>query len=113
MLSPPIFRKSGDETVNVAYIKKTVAKSKLIFKLKSPRSLSQGWFLHKDNNVIVHTAASIHDFKWWQRCEDDPSPALFGRFHPSRLGSQSESEDAAGWPLLVPGEHQDELGWGV
>jgi hypothetical protein len=60
---PPLFRKSGRKTVTVAYIKKALAKSQPIFKMKSPILSLHDWFLYRDD-AAVHTAASIQDFKW-------------------------------------------------
>jgi hypothetical protein len=94
--------KSCSKTVNVAYIKKALPKYKSIFKPKSPRSSSHDWFLYKDD--AVHAEASVQDFKWQRRCEEDPPPALYTRYCPNRLFSLSEGEDAAGWHLIVPGE---------
>jgi hypothetical protein len=45
LLLPLLFRNSGGETANIAYIKKALAKSQLIFKLRSPRLPYQDWFL--------------------------------------------------------------------
>ncbi len=60
---PPLFNNFSSETVNLAYIKKALAKSQLIFKPKSPRLLSEDRFLYKDN-AAVHAATLVQDFKW-------------------------------------------------
>jgi hypothetical protein len=52
----------------------------------------------------------VQDFKW-QR-EDNLSPALFAGYRRIRLFSLSKSENAAGWCLVIPGEHQGKLGCG-
>jgi hypothetical protein len=41
------FRKSGNKTFNVAYIKKALTESQLNFKPKSRRLSYQDWFLYK------------------------------------------------------------------
>jgi hypothetical protein len=45
--SPPVYSKSGGETVDASSFKKALARSQPIFKLKSPISSSQGRFLWK------------------------------------------------------------------
>jgi hypothetical protein len=49
LLSQLLFRKFGSETVNKACIKKSLAKSLMVFELKSPRLLSPDWFPCRDN----------------------------------------------------------------
>jgi hypothetical protein len=44
-LSLPLFRKSGSETVNIAYNMKALGKSQPIFEQKRSRLLSQDVFL--------------------------------------------------------------------
>jgi hypothetical protein len=81
LLSTPLLRKSGGKTNPVSYVKKALAKSQLVFKPKSPRLLSQDWFLYRDNTT-VHTAASVQDFKWWWR---GMALQVFSRRGPSRF----------------------------
>jgi hypothetical protein len=57
------FRKLFGTNVNRAYIKKVLAKSQPIFKLKRSVFLSLDRFPCRDK-APVHTATSIQDFKW-------------------------------------------------
>jgi hypothetical protein len=43
-----LYTKSGGKTINAAFVKKALAMSQPIFKLKSPISLSQSRFLWRD-----------------------------------------------------------------
>jgi hypothetical protein len=100
LLSLTLFRNFSGETVNVAYIMKTLAKSQPIYRPKSPRSPSKDWFLYRMVPwYTVHTPASVQDFKRWQSHKDDRPPALFVRFCPSGLFSQSQSEELTGISL--------------
>jgi hypothetical protein len=61
-LSPPLFRKSGGETINAAYITKGLDMIQSIFKPKRSELSIQDWFLYQ-NDTQVHTATSIQGFK--------------------------------------------------
>jgi hypothetical protein len=108
---PPLFKKLGGKTINKIGIKKALAKSVVIFMPKRSGLLSQGWFLKRDDSR-VYAADSVQDFKRRQRFKDDPLTALFARNCPSGLGLESERDVGAGGHVVVPGEHQDKLGWG-
>jgi hypothetical protein len=83
---PPAFKTSGSKTINVAYIKKALAKSQPIFKLKSPRLSSQDWFLYR-YDFAVRTTTSVQDFKLQQRQKDNPPAALFCQILPQQVVS--------------------------
>jgi hypothetical protein len=57
-LPPPLFRTSGGETINAAYITKALDMFQPIFKPESSELLTQDWFLYQDDTQ-VHTATSI------------------------------------------------------
>jgi hypothetical protein len=82
-----VFKKSGSKTINVAYIKKALAKSQLIFKPK--RLLSRDWFLYRDNFAVC-TTTSVQDFKLQQRQKDNPPAPLFCQIFPQQVVSLSE-----------------------
>ncbi len=44
--------------LNVAYVKKVLAKSQPIFKLKSPKLFYQDWFLCR-GDAVLHTTTSV------------------------------------------------------
>ncbi len=79
--------------------------------LKRSGLSSQDLFLSRDD-ASVCAAASVQDFKRHQRCKDDTLYALFARFLHSRLVYVWESEVGDGSHLVIPGDHQDQLGWG-
>jgi hypothetical protein len=62
LFSPPLFKKSGDKTVNKINIKKALAKSMAIFMQKRSEMSSRHSFLKRDD-FRVHAAASVRDFK--------------------------------------------------
>jgi hypothetical protein len=62
LFSPPLFKKSGEKTVNKVNIKKALAKSMAIFMQKKSELSSQHSFLKRDDSQ-VHAAASVQDFK--------------------------------------------------
>jgi hypothetical protein len=59
--SPPLYTKSGGETIKAASVKKALATSQPIFKLESPISLSQGRILWKDKETDS-AGVSFQDF---------------------------------------------------
>jgi hypothetical protein len=64
--SPPLFRKSGGETVNAVNTRKAQANSQpIFFKPKSRVLSSQDWFLCKEDDPD-YTATSFRAFKWQQ-----------------------------------------------
>ncbi len=50
LLLPPLYKKSSGRAISAAYVKKALAMSQPIFKLKSPILSSQGQFLWKDKS---------------------------------------------------------------
>ncbi len=79
MLLPLPFRKTGSETDNAAYLKKALAKSLTISKLKRHRLSFQNWFLFLDDS-LWHTTTFRPRVPGGERCQDDPPPTLFTRY---------------------------------
>jgi hypothetical protein len=77
-------KKFGNKTVNTAVVKKALATSQPIFKLKSHKLLSQSWFLRKDKEPDS-AGASFQDFLRRWRHQDDPSAFLFTKHSHGRL----------------------------
>jgi hypothetical protein len=91
LLSPLLFRKSGSKTLNAAYIKKAVAKSLAIFKLKRSELLSPDWFLCREN-APIHNTASVWESKWATATHSHP----ISEYPPIRIFSLVESGVGAG-----------------
>jgi hypothetical protein len=108
LLSPLASRKTVSETVNAAYIKKTLAGSLTGFKPKGPGLLFQDRFLSWVNSQSSHCHLCPR-VPGVERHHDDPPPTLFIGYYPSGLFFLSKSEVRGGWPLNCPGQLQDEL----
>ncbi len=101
LLSPLASRKTVSETVNAAYIKKTLAGSLMIFKPNRPGLLFQDRFLSWVNSQSLHCHLCPR-VPGVERLHDDLPPTLFIGYYPSGLFFLSKSEVRGGWPLNCP-----------
>ena len=80
----------------------------ILFFLSGPFfTLIWGW----DNAPVLYAVAA----KNWFAVQSHPAdrrPALFAEFRPRGLLPLPKGERTAGWPLICPGEPQEDLGWG-
>jgi hypothetical protein len=111
LLSPLPSRKTSSKTAYVAYIKKALVESLVVFKPKRPRLLFQVWFPSWVNSPSPHCHLCPRVLGG-ERHQYNLSHTLFTGYLPSELISLSKSEATAGWPLTVPGQLQDKLGRG-
>jgi hypothetical protein len=59
VVTATVYEVYSGETANTAYIKKTLAKSRPIFKTTSSRLLSQDWFLYRDTTTHHHLSLEL------------------------------------------------------
>ncbi len=112
LLSPLLFGKNGGEIVNATYIKKALVESLLIFKLKKDRIVDPGLVSVLEWLSKSSTPPLFQSLCQWKASRQS-STALPPPDIPQQIFSLSKSEVRAGWPLIVSGQLQDELGMGM
>ncbi len=75
LLLPLLFRKPSGKTVNAANIQKALATFQLILKPKKSGLSPRTCFCNE--TITHHTTASVQDFKWRPRRQDNPEASLF------------------------------------
>jgi hypothetical protein len=100
LLLPPLYKKSGGRAISAAYVKKALAMSQPIFKLKSPILSSQGRFLWKDKSPDSAGATfnGGKGVKMIHQPSYSPNTAMADVF----LFQRGEVKN--GRPLVVPGQ---------
>jgi hypothetical protein len=99
-----LIKKFGDEIINVANIKKALARALTIFKPKRSVLFSKDWFLFRDNTLSLFPGAPGRE-----KLQNNSSPSLLTGYHPCELFSLPESEVGPGWLLGVPRQFKTNL----